>query len=457
MEFKYDNSNSSNHLLESLIDNISGGVCIFSFDMNINTLFPVYLNKGFSTLMPTLSTSDTDFSNSFFHLIHENDRDTLLADLQSCIVYHSQILGEYRYYKSNNKLGWIQIRMRYMNNEQNTHLLSAILFDITQEKQREYELKLQTERYNLITEFANEPLFEYNKETDTLVITYMKNGQPHNSTLENYYSKLSYSLTIHPDDYDTYQNTLSAAIASPIKSFIDIRTKLFDDVFTWYRITFVSITRDDNDVSRIVGRFSNIQKNVMESLNLRNSAELDSLTSLYNKGVTSCKISELLQSIKMDSTVKHALFMIDIDNFKNINDTFGHITGDDVLVEVSNIIESTFRSTSDIIGRVGGDEFMVLLNNIPDISLVQTKAKQLCDRLNRDYEDYGITVSISASIGIAIYPEHGTTYTDLYSHADIALYNVKATTKNGYLIYDPNVEYKHSSKISNSFSKIESE
>lgn len=161
-------------------------------------------------------------------------------------------------------------------------------------------------------------------------------------------------------------------------------------------------------------------------------AQKDALTGLLNKQSTKDEIiSFLAEEGKKGS---HAMLIVDVDGFKEVNDTFGHIAGDKILAGISKLMEEVFR-TGDVIGRMGGDEYMLLLKDISEIQALRKRLDAFC-RSFRDFkmEEYP-TLQISCSIGIAIYPEVGTTYMELYEKADAALYKAKAKGRNGYVIY----------------------
>ena len=126
---------------------------------------------------------------------------------------------------------------------------------------------------------------------------------------------------------------------------------------------------------------------------------------------------------------KHALFMLDIDNFKQVNDVLGHGEGDRVLMELTSQISSTLRR-GDLMGRLGGDEFFVLLKDVPDRDAAASKAHRIC-AMNIGGEGAGAPVT--ASIGVAMIPENGRDFDTLYKKVDAALYRQKAQGKNGYL------------------------
>lgn len=131
-----------------------------------------------------------------------------------------------------------------------------------------------------------------------------------------------------------------------------------------------------------------------------------------------------------------AVLMLDLDNFKQVNDTLGHLIGDELLKESVKRIHSVISRTSDIVARFGGDEFIILLSPISKKEDVSFIAQKICNELARPFYIEKNTIEISSSIGIAIYPEHGSNKTELISNADKALYNVKNRHKNGFEFFD---------------------
>lgn len=163
----------------------------------------------------------------------------------------------------------------------------------------------------------------------------------------------------------------------------------------------------------------------------RKTYERDSMTGLYNK---TSGIDYIKNEIRArDEQSVHALFMIDLDNFKQINDNLGHAFGDQVIIEAARIISDAFRS-SDIVFRFGGDKFVVFAIGVSDIDSVQQKALEAGEALRRSYGGNGQMWSISASIGIACFPYHGDTYEVLFKSADTALLKAKEKGKDTYVI-----------------------
>lgn len=170
-------------------------------------------------------------------------------------------------------------------------------------------------------------------------------------------------------------------------------------------------------------------------------AERDLLTNVYNK-ISGIDIAENELKVNDEKSL-HALFIIDIDNFKGVNDNLGHAVGDRVLVEAAKTISGIFRE-ADIVSRFGGDEFVIFASHISDMSFMEEKAVKLCSELRKSYRDGGNVQNISASIGIACFPVHGLTYDELFKCADKALYTVKKQGKDGFAIYsDKHKEVSH--------------
>lgn len=183
-----------------------------------------------------------------------------------------------------------------------------------------------------------------------------------------------------------------------------------------------------------IGFVKKIDDRVSENLRLFDEATKDPLTKLVNKTYSVKLVREEL--------AKHncgALFIIDIDNFKSVNDTLGHLFGDEVIVSVANGIQSVFRHT-DIVGRIGGDEFMVYAGNIGDRNAIMKKAEEICETVLKIYTGESEKARISASVGIAMIPDDGTGYEELFKKADHALYYTKNKGKNGFSFFDANNE-----------------
>lgn len=172
-------------------------------------------------------------------------------------------------------------------------------------------------------------------------------------------------------------------------------------------------------------------KSGQENRKLEEKADTDLLTSLNNKLATERKIKEY---IERNPSEQGLLFVLDIDNFKKINDTLGHAFGDEVLRTLGHSIGAVFRTT-DIIGRTGGDEFTIFLKHLSDEELLEKEAKKLCDFFKNFQVGEYVKYAATASIGAAVFPRDGKDFESLYKAADSALYVAKKRGKSQLAFY----------------------
>jgi diguanylate cyclase (GGDEF)-like protein len=155
------------------------------------------------------------------------------------------------------------------------------------------------------------------------------------------------------------------------------------------------------------------------SRQLHHQALHDALTDLPNRTLLHRRAERALRGDGLG-----AMLLIDLDRFKEVNDTLGHDHGDELLIEVAGRLKAVLRR-GDTLARLGGDEFAVLLDGVPDRSAVVDLAMRLQDALRRPFALRGVAVELEASVGIALYPEHGTTVGALLQRADVAMYDAK--------------------------------
>lgn len=181
---------------------------------------------------------------------------------------------------------------------------------------------------------------------------------------------------------------------------------------------------------------------------LRKMAQMDPLTGLYNKVACATLIQN---NLKIKQGGLHALMMLDIDNFKGINDSLGHIFGDTVLIEVSARLQRLFRS-HDVIGRIGGDEFLIFMVDIASKEAAKQKAEEVCATFRNTYMGESENYKISASLGI-VFSADSLDYQTLLHWADIALYQAKTKGKDQYVVYSADSEMPMAGLMKRHFGK----
>lgn len=164
----------------------------------------------------------------------------------------------------------------------------------------------------------------------------------------------------------------------------------------------------------------------------------DGLTGLYNRVAFMKYAYEIFQNDGL-ALNKHAIFFIDLDNFKNVNDTLGHDYGDMLLVQVSNQLSSLI-SEDDILARTGGDEFLIFKSSYESKESLASFAGHLVEIVNKPFDLQGEIAHVSMSVGIAMFPRDGLTINELIKNADIAMYNAKTSGKNAFKFFNSYME-----------------
>ena len=162
-------------------------------------------------------------------------------------------------------------------------------------------------------------------------------------------------------------------------------------------------------------------------------ANTDALTGLCNKEKTKNDIEQWLDKVEEHRGIQ-AFIIMDIDFFKGVNDTYGHVSGDLVLQKIGSFLQNQFRD-GDILGRIGGDEFVIFMKNVDTVEHLKAKAKEVAEGISKIQIPELEGKMLSASIGISYAPDYGEEYLDLYNHADEALYETKRNGRNGYTVY----------------------
>lgn len=219
----------------------------------------------------------------------------------------------------------------------------------------------------------------------------------------------------HPDDAEVIDDAFAHILNGQATSYI-ARMRAGQARFVWCKLDVIPILEDGRLV-RMIGVITDISEIYQQKITLEQRLNLDGFTGLWNKQYSIATIRSIL---KQEAHRDHALLIMDVDHFKEINDTYGHAEGDRVLLTTTAHLVEAFRK-DDVVGRFGGDEFIVFLRNIQG----KRGLEQLRERVQ------GLTRMTSGrhtttnSIGIACYPSDGASFEELFERADQALYEAK--------------------------------
>lgn len=289
-------------------------------------------------------------------------------------------------------------------------------------------LSFESERYQLLSEFSDTVLMQYYYETDILELTANVRNRFDVDSLrkERYLEGETPLLKVEKGDWNVLREFLLNPGSGDEVKYTRLRILDKEHNYLWCSLQ-IRFVYEEGRLVAAVGKITDIssQKELEEKLVMQ--AQTDELTGIYNKAAVTKKVEALLAN-------RHSgyLFMIDIDNFKAINDTYGHAKGDMVLVGMGSILRDVFRR-EDVVGRIGGDEFAAFVCREDGRNFFAAeRARLILERLHMNQKEWGTAVTVS--IGIASCPEDGDTYEALYMAADQAMYIAKQRGKNQFYI-----------------------
>jgi diguanylate cyclase (GGDEF)-like protein len=306
---------------------------------------------------------------------------------------------------------------------------SKTLFELENERD---VLRQAEERYNIIEEFTETVMFHGDFKTDNIKFGGIYESIYKRKPMIQHISDLSrphpYVLEEDMDEYLKLGRDIYMGIAS---SFSVYRILCADGTVQWHRLEYKILFDKENRPEQIVGKISNIDAHKREIQIMSIAAETDAMTGLLNQTATKRHIRHFLNGAGKDG--RHGFMLIDVDNFKAVNDRTGHASGNKTLTAVANEIKSAVRA-SDIVGRMGGDEFIIFIKNVPSIDFLELKAAEICSALECDNVKHTLDMPKTASIGVSFYDGQGD-YDVLFEQADTALYTAKAQGKKQYVFF----------------------
>lgn len=323
----------------------------------------------------------------------------------------------------------------------------------------EKTIRLNTQRNALISYSFNATKDLLDKDAKIFKDELWKGGTSYFQMICNFIKEC-----IHPDDQKELLNMSSlrypwAALASYNGNLLTMRIRVspkklpslinmpdymeemlssVDKQWRWSEMTCIVTKEAATGDARVNMSFVDIDEKVSREEELKKAANYDTLTGIFNRGTVEGRIRAYLS----EGNAEGALFIMDLDHFKEVNDILGHGKGDELLKETATMIKNVFRN-SDIVGRLGGDEFIAFCKSTTDKEFLTRRAKELNDKAYRCHKvNGGEDIYTSMSIGIAICPDDGANFTTLYGNADISLYKAKTAGRNRFCFYAAGLELK---------------
>ena len=417
------------HEYQDLFNNIPGGAFLCGQDEHC---IMTEVNQGFLELTGFgREELEEQFGCSFAAMLHPADQKDVMERMLSLAEDKDKAFVNCRIRCKDGSYKWAADSVRLVRKAAGGNQLFCIMLDVTESGNAGEELRLSLERHKIIMDQTTDIIFEWDICADTLIFS------------SNWAKKFGYEARyqgigngekfphIHPEDVETLKKQMKDVRQGTSYTTEEIRIENADGNYIWCRIRATAQYGDSGKPLKAVGVITDIdkEKNMIDAL--RRRAERDALTGLYNREETE---KQIRRHLKEEPEEICALFMIDTDNFKQINDCYGHLFGDAVLSELAAGMKRLTRQ-SDVVGRIGGDEFTVFLKNIPSRELGEEKARNLLSMFSNLFKDEKQTVEVTCSVGVAFYPEDGRDFQSLYHSADLALYEAKSGGKNQYRLF----------------------
>ena len=288
-------------------------------------------------------------------------------------------------------------------------------------------LDFETKKYGLLAEFSDTALFEYDRRKDILEFT---NNARRILMLDELRISHVMGKKIRTDlflqeDRKVMEDMLRSRTGSWEDNiqYAELRLKSISGEYHWFGCHYKTITSDTGTVVKVVGKLADISRQRSREQELREQAMRDVLTGIYNKA------GEKLIDGMVKEKGQGLFLMLDLNDFKSINDTMGHAAGDAILTELGRVLKGNCRE-NDIVARIGGGEFVMFLPGVFDRQTGKRKIGEIQESLRTvRISTWGIR-GIKASIGAALCPEDGMDYGTLYKAADEAMYQAKEQSKN---------------------------
>jgi len=254
-------------------------------------------------------------------------------------------------------------------------------------------------------------------------------------TYEEYKGK-GWSNAIHPDDREHCRQMWAAALEYKKPLQMEDRVRRADGEWRLFSVRAIPVMDDEGNIREWVGVSTDITEKKEQERRVEHMATHDALTGLPNRMLFEDRLNHL---IRHRTSKMHAVFFMDLDAFKIINDTQGHHVGDQLLQEIASRLVKAVRD-GDTVARFGGDEFLVLIENMDSPEEAIIPAEHILEAISEPIRIGKHNITVHASIGISVYPEDGEEASPLMRRADVAMYEAKKLKGGAYRFYEQDLE-----------------
>ena len=414
-----------NEILALVLKNIAVGVGLFVVKEQVQA---VYLNEAYFECIGYTKEQYSDSIHNVFSTLVPEDAEIFKATIAEHAPMGRDIRCTFRGYLADGTLNWFEIHgVALENKKSSSPLYLTVINNITEKKNYKdsmealraanSQLVIQEERYKILEATSQGLLFEYNPDRDVMIFSYNFPDNKRRREIKHYSEYLKHSPLVHSSHLQKFKDALWGACEKETEDHLEYLSLVSGGGYRWHSTHYKSVADETGKVLSVMGCIQDIHEEMMEKNNLNIRAERDGLTNLYRKETVFEKMEEYM---KENPNGRFFFIIIDLDDFKNINDTYGHQYGDEILKKVARDITVLFGDNG-IPGRFGGDEFVILTRDMSK------------DEVEMQLNKLSETNHFSAGV---VRCHAGESVNDIFSRADHGMYQVKSADKNGILFCD---------------------
>lgn len=346
-------------------------------------------------------------------------------------------------YPNDGETNFFDVRFVPLNNNE----VLVIARDITDRKRSEEALRESEERYTLAVAGANDGIWDWDLRNNKIYFSPRWKAMLGYAEDELRQRPEDWIDLIHPEDLDQFQKAIDAHLEGLTNHLeTELRVMHKDGGYRWMLYRGLAVRHNGSKSSRLAGSQTDTTDRKFIEQQLQHKALHDELTNLPNRTLFMDRLGRALDRARRHPEAKAAVLFLDLDRFKNINDSLGHALGDHLLVAVARRLAASLRP-EDTISRFGGDEFGILLEDVRQASDATRVADRIQTELAKPFDLHGRRIYTSSSIGIALTSSKYRRVEDLLRDADIAMYRAKSKGKARYEVFDTHMHTQALKKL----------